>query len=539
MKRYFLYIFCIISLSIYGQQEFHVFPKDNTQTPGSEFGDGSISRPWDLQTALSQKSDVVKSGDTIWLHEGVYNGRYKSSLQSEEPNKYITVSGYKDDKVILNGNVPIEQTSVLLVRSKQVIFKNFEVTWIGDFSRNYRDPDFDMCFGIEHASGNNCRFYNIIIHDNPGLGMGSWKSTAGTIIENCIIYNNGFFLKNGKGAGEGIYVQNKSEETRIIKNNIIFNNYYKGIEVWSAGKRADFEFVKNITLDGNVIFNSGSASGVIRDNVIVASHDYNGINIAHDIILNNNVLYHNTHNENGKWIGDAPSLTFGFVVESPVENITATNNVIFGGTNALRMSIAKSINFSNNIIYGAVQVGPKTSDYIEDWNFKSNTYYAKNNILFRMSRGKNHTLDTWQETYGLDIESKYVHHDEVAIAEVLHMSKHSQVENKYTIALFNPEGDDVEVDFSDENMSIGQAYTIYDVENLDQVLTSGTVSEDFKIRFPMQSTAFKMALNNTKAIKTLSNFGVFIIEFETSNNEAVEVEEKESALRRFFKWLGF
>ena len=88
----------------FAQKEFHVFPIDGKIIKGSPDGDGSLNMPWDLQTALSQSSQHVNGGDIIWLHEGIYNGRFKSILESSN-QKYITVSAYAEDLVVLNGNV--------------------------------------------------------------------------------------------------------------------------------------------------------------------------------------------------------------------------------------------------------------------------------------------------------------------------------------------------------------------------------------------------------------------------------------------------
>lgn len=238
MKQFFqnfiIFAFCA---SIQAQQEFHVFPNAKAT------GNGSLQQPWDLHTALSQKPEVVNGGDAIWLHEGIYNGRFSSTIKSTRENSFITVAAFNQEKVVLNGNVDSNKEAVLNVTSSQVIFKDFEVTWLGEFPRDENEKDFRKSAGIYHTSGEDCRFYNLVIHDNPGLGFGSWKQTGGTIIENCIIYFNGWMSKDGKGRGEGMYVQNASDKIRLIKNNIIFSNYYKGIEVWSAGRDAKSDFV--------------------------------------------------------------------------------------------------------------------------------------------------------------------------------------------------------------------------------------------------------------------------------------------------------
>jgi hypothetical protein len=531
MKQLFLNIlFCSIGLIFQAQQEFHV------TTNGKSSGNGTLDNPWDLQTALSQKPEIVNGGDTIWLHEGVYNGRFISRIQSTIVNQYILVAPYNNGKVILNGNVISNYESVLNVRGKQVIFRDFEITWLGKFSRDQKDKDFLSCAGISHTTGENCRFYNLTIYNNPGLGIGSWKSTGGTIIENCLIYHNGFIFKNGKGGGEGIYVQNKSDRIRLIKNNIIFANYYKGIEVWSAGRNADFEYVKNITLQGNIIFNSGIPSGNHYDNVIVATDDRNGINIANNINVLNNVFYHNTDYVNNQVNGDAPSLTIGYVDNTPAENITVKNNIILGRNNSLRLLHIRSMILTDNIVYGGyVFLNANEMDYAQNWNIDNNTYFTKNSNAFRIG-GKNFPLSHWQSTFNLDKDSEWKHIKEFDLEPILSITEQVHNSKSFNIALFHKQGQDVQVDFSKYRVSKGSSYRIYDVENRNEIIASGIVDNNMQVNFPMRSIKFEAPLHNNITKKTLSNFGVFIIEFD---NDKITSSKELSDFQKILKWLGF
>jgi|GEM_PF-1522855 len=540
MKNTFLNLLLFICLfSAKAQQEFHVFPKQHQSAPGTATGNGSLTRPWDLQTALNQKPAIVKSGDTIWIHEGVYNGRFLSTLSAQTPNQFITVSAYKNDSVILNGNVNSKQDGVLIVKGDRVRFKNFTITFLGDYSRDENETDFQVCAGIMHLGGINCQFYNLNIHDNPGLGIGSWKHGAGSSIEHCIIYNNGFMSKGGKGRGEGIYVQNKSEDTRLIKNNIIFNNYYKGVEVWSAGKNAKLEYVKNITLDHNIIFNSGSPSGNHVDNVIVASADRNGINSAKNIKLTSNILWHNTQDANGNILGDAPALTLGFNKNVPIEQVVVEGNIIVGGYNGLRLLYAKSLNFSNNSVYsGNIQVGPSMEAYFEQWIFENNKFYSKLKKPFRVTRVKDYSLETWNQTFNLDTESEVFPRNQFNLEPVLHLSQQTLNKEIFSLALFNAEGQDVTVDFSTYQFKKGSSYKIYDVENPETVLKHGTLSEEKTIVVPMQNNGFQQPLHNSKAVKTNSNFGVFRIEFNAETEANAETENNKTGFERFLEFLG-
>jgi len=53
--------------------EFYASPS------GASSGDGSISRPWDLKTALKQPP-ALQPGDTLWLRGGKYYGPFVSYL---------------------------------------------------------------------------------------------------------------------------------------------------------------------------------------------------------------------------------------------------------------------------------------------------------------------------------------------------------------------------------------------------------------------------------------------------------------------------
>lgn len=535
-----LYILCyFIGLYLNAQQEFHVFPIDDLVSPGTTLGNGSLTQPWDLQTALNQKTNVVDSGDTIWIHEGIYNGRFVSTLQSLEPNQYITVAGFKEDKVILNGNVDSKRNTVLEVKGKQIIYKNFDITCLGNFSRNGEDEDFERINGLNHTSGVDCMFINLNIHDNPGLGVGSWKSTGGTIFNGCMIFNNGYILK-GKGIGEGVYTQNLSNKTRVFENCIIFNNYYKGIEVWSANRRATEEYVKNFTLKNNVIFNSGSPVDHFKDNLIVATGDRNAINIAKNIKILNNVFYHNTNIAASQINGDAASLTLGFHKNAPVENVEVKDNIIIGRNNALRILHAKSLTFENNISYcGYVHFAPSVLEHINNWTFTNNKYFTKKASSFRITNDKDYTIAKWKSTYNLDIDSDWQHIKKFDLSKAVNIKKFDYRNNTYKVVAFQKNGDSVIGDFSKEDLINGMTYKIYDVENLNTVLKLGTLPEDGHIIFPMNTTNFQKPLHNTKAQKTLSNFGVFIIEFENNIPSEISTEKKDNAFKRFLKWLGF
>lgn len=526
MERFTLIlVYLLFPMMLFAQKEYHVFPIDHKITPGKPTGNGSLQNPWDLQTAFNQKNDVVNGGDIIWIHGGTYNGRYTSNVSSNIPNKYVTISSHKNDKVTLNGNVESKQGYVLLVKGKQTIYKDFEVTFLGPFERNVKAKNFEKVAGVYHTTGVNCRFINLRIHDTPGLGFGTWNSTAGTIIEYCMIYNNGFVDTDGKGGGEGMYVQNSSDtETRIIRNNIIFGNYYKAIEVWSANRDAHREYVKNITLENNVVFNSGLPSGFTVDNIILASDDRNGTNIAKNIKVLDNVLYHNTHFLKNEVNGNAPSLTLGYYKNSPVEKVQVDNNIIIGRNNALRLLYVKSLKFNNNKIYtGYIHINQLPLDDLKQLDFNHNIYYTKNSTPY-LFQNKKYNLSNWKSKLAINETSEYKNTNAFDLNSVLDITQNEYHPNQYRVVLFSKKEEDVKVDFSKYNLSEGTIYSIKDVENYSEVLKSGVLGNDKTVVFPME-------LNQGNHNKTLDNFGVYIIEFSRIG------EEKKSFLEKLFGWM--
>lgn len=367
-------------------------------------GTGSFLSPFNLQTALD--SPNILPGDNLWLRGGHYNGRFESNLIGS-PEAKITVSSYTGEWAILDGNIlpsTSTETQVLSVLGGYVRYKDFEITY-SDVIRSDATPNYALCGGIEHTSGEDCEFINLIIHDNPGKGVGTWKFSGGTFFYGCIIYNNGYLTpsEDSRGHGPGLYIQNSSDKFRVFKNNIVFNNFHDGFECFSASSTATFQYHKNVTMDDNVVFNNGSPhlvpdpdDGVIKsfgdNNINVSNYSSDGSNVISNINIINNVLYHNTDYllDNS---GETCSLLIGNEYPpcpTPLtdpgfgsENITVKDNFISGRNNYINFKNINTITFQNNFCLGRniiVDERNKLSMKITpgNWKFSNNTYYSHN-----------------------------------------------------------------------------------------------------------------------------------------------------------------
>jgi hypothetical protein len=88
---------------------------------GSAAGNGSMSAPWDLITAL-QHPAPVRPGDTIYLRAGTYkttSGTYFRSRLTGTSTQYITVRPYASERATIDGGIEVDNS--------WVVFRDLEV----------------------------------------------------------------------------------------------------------------------------------------------------------------------------------------------------------------------------------------------------------------------------------------------------------------------------------------------------------------------------------------------------------------------------
>ena len=147
---------------------------------GSPAGYGSITTPWNLQTALEQPPEVLP-GDIIWLRDGVYrtgdqHTRYSSSLAGAE-DLPIIVRQYPGERAVIDGNL-IQQSG------GWVHYQGFEImnthsnrltTEAGSFPTAFYLPFgeqiVDWAVSGVDLRVPNVKLINLLIHDSIGGGI--------------------------------------------------------------------------------------------------------------------------------------------------------------------------------------------------------------------------------------------------------------------------------------------------------------------------------------------------------------------------------
>ena len=137
---------------------------------GSGSNNGTISAPWDLQTALSQPS-AVKPGDTIWLRGGTYPGTYSSQLTGTSANP-ILVRQYPGERAVIDGGNS-NGNGILVISGSYTWYWGFEVMSSDSNRVSTQTGSWPTDIGRGEAiqilqttgSGVGVKFINLIVHD--------------------------------------------------------------------------------------------------------------------------------------------------------------------------------------------------------------------------------------------------------------------------------------------------------------------------------------------------------------------------------------
>ena len=234
-----------------GANQFYVSPS------GSASGNGSITNPWDIRTALT-KGRTIPAGSTVWLRAGrhvvgkefCYSPAYPSCGEGYihgSPGNYITVRSYPGERASIDGSLVFlggGSAGWVIVRDLELYdsstdrYYNAQSGWMKDN-------------GIEIPAGN-MKFINNLIHDHysnaffPASSPGTVEF-YGNSMYNHGVYNNAPEANNPTGwTGAAIYGQSLGSP-RIIENNFIQG----GIGLYTLSIYSEGGGTKNFTINKN------------------------------------------------------------------------------------------------------------------------------------------------------------------------------------------------------------------------------------------------------------------------------------------------
>lgn len=296
---------------------------------GSSSGNGSLARPWDLQTALNQPS-AVKPGTVIYLLKGTYKGRFTNRLRGSSTG-WIIVRNVPNHRVILSdASGPILD----IADSQYVIFLGLEIS--SSYSKRTTSRS-ESTYGIRIRQGDDShhlKFINMIVHDVQAQGIGWWQALKDTEIYGSLFYYNGVTQLD-----HGVYAHNVSG-TKRFANNMVYDNASHGFHGYAETSEKG---LNNLYLDSNTFFNNGSIGlitttgkyGTYKRNILVG-----GLTKTQNATIVNNLTYYP-----GK---EGSSLNLGYDAGS--SNSRVINNYFAGGIFKIGGSTS-GLSMSGNVIY--------------------------------------------------------------------------------------------------------------------------------------------------------------------------------------------
>jgi hypothetical protein len=439
---------------------------------GSSGGSGSATAPWDLTTAFSGAGGRIHPGDTVWLRAGTYGsgeGRsdYHATLNGTA-SAPIIVRAYPGERATVNGDIAVDGSN----------------TWYWGFElSNTTTSTTDVQAINSHCPG--CRFINMVIHDHSGDGIGLWAEGPNQVAYGNIIYNNGFRGTSSTQFGHGIYAQN-STGSKLLQDNVMFNQFGYGVHIYGSEQA----FLNNITVDGNVAFNSGVANGM--------NYTFGGSSPLNNFVATGNMAYYNPDR-----IGNSFRVGYNFGVTN--QNGTVTNNYVVG--TAFVSQWTSGLTFTGNTV-----INPGGTTLLIDQDVPTastvdhNTYIGGSPSTFEVL-GNNYTLAQMQSKFGLDTHSTLslsVPQNHIVV------EPNTYEKGRANIVVFNWNGSgSVTVDLSGV-LNAGDHYKIVNVQNFfGAPVVSGTYGGPVSI--PLSPVSPAASITGRSMPGTSSQFQTYVV----------------------------
>ncbi|MBI3414969.1 MAG: hypothetical protein HY043_06550, partial [Verrucomicrobia bacterium] len=352
---------------------------------GSPAGNGSLTQPTDLLTALDITTTRGQPGGTIWLRGGTYT--YRTDVVSNirgMTNQPITIRSYPGEWAIIDGWV--------YAYGSDIIMRDLEIM----NSDTVRDQTTSHNGLVIYAPDS--KFINLVVHDAIGDGVELWELATNTELFGSLVYNNGFWdTVQLRPRGHNIYTQNING-IKTIRGNMIFSAYDYGLHIYATQATIQGYLVKD-----NISFINGVS--VYRANGR-ANLFCGGFTPVMNISFDGNATYHPLHVLHG-------ANQFGYVKVANT-NVTVINNYMVGGNNTYQIDeFTSPVTVTNNTTVGyahSVTIQQSPGLPLSIHNINRNTYYNTEDTgsaTFLNNGIAMYTFPQWQANTGLDKASTY------------------------------------------------------------------------------------------------------------------------------------
>lgn len=468
---------------------------------GKPNGDGTRKAPWDLRTALNERSNAgqIKPGDIIRLGAGVYTGSFESTIKGTA-SAPIEVRPDTGGRVILDKNKAERETGTLNVRGPNVWFRDLEIT--NSFpDRNRLDADGEL--NPWRGSGINVyapdtKYINLVIHDN-GHGFGLWNEEGGTEIYGCVIFNNGNNKKE-----HGIYGHNKNG-TQSIVDNVIFNGAGYGLHLYANSTKSG---ISGFDIEGNAVFNNGALTleDQVADQVLVGGVE--GVS-AERVTIRQNYIYNDVAAPTSKNRG----IRLGYE-DKHNRDVSLIGNYIVSKV-PLKILWWDSVTARDNTIYSTgseVEVETADGKGISGYEFDRNYYIpvSGKSVSFKINDQKS-TIDDWRSRFKTDATAASASKRDAGAEVFVRPNKYE--EGRANIIVYNWSLQPKASTDLGKVLRKGDRYEVLDAQDLFGGAVVTGIFDGNPIALPMISTRTTKPVGSVEKVPphTDASFGVFIV----------------------------
>lgn len=493
---------------------------------GTAATSGSISSPWDLQTALG-KTQLVKNGKTLCLRGGTYVGKYRSQLSGavvrSAPGEWARIDGYKtttlpiginssqttfslqsasgildggtDEFVIggevikaysksgnnitgslrgasnsLNGAEPHASGSIVVIGGNALevygsnsVYRDFEIM----NSRPGRDGNIENQ-GIGRGTGisvfsNGTKLINLIVHDNGG-GIGTGSGSSNTEIYGCLVFNNGIHSRDGTTS------EKPHGHGMYLQNMNGYSRVYENVvlnnfNLGLQGYGATADYVGG-DIQGSIFFNSGSPMRKFKAN-------FTSVNLlvgpesvpSPTLVLKLSHVYQPI-------TGTGVNIGYG----SGVSNATITDNYFVGGETPLQIGNVTYAQVMRNRIYSPISFvfythmspGQRTWDQNIYYGAEGKTAFAVMGVMFGQ-------FAQWRQVTGYDQAGMTT---SGAMPDTVMVRPNAYQPGRANVVIYSFSGaTTASIDLSTTGLTNGQSFVIRNTQNyFGPIVASGTYS---------------------------------------------------------------
>jgi hypothetical protein len=471
-----LFALLILPSRMTAAAEFYAVPNSN------RLADGSINRPWDLQTALYHPP-AVAPGDTIWLR----GGTYRTSTGPTEVHSFdctllgtpanpILIKQYPGEAAVIDGGIQCRPGSGWYQ------FWNFRITYTGNNRLVRSASDFRPTGLFISAAG--VKVINMVIDNSstpifwPDSGLPNGDDGE---IYGCIMWGGGEYdaytppgtLENPWIRGSAIYAQNVAGR-RTIADNICFRNFTTGPLLYAEVGQAN-----GFTVEGNISFDPGAGSAIeaatldnpitsvdILNNYCFTEKPGNVIRLGYQSRSNRNAVV------TGNYAAGLGAGTTGLFAIKNWESATIRNNVFFSfGSNKAVASLDRTDGFAG---------------FPFQWD--DNSYYALNYWAFITNNSlPSFAFNEWKTATGYDAHSSFTYGAPANVVMATRRNKYDPARSH--LVIFNWAGaNSVVYDLANAGLKSGDSYEIRDAQNyVGNAFANGTYSGN-TISLPLNLT---------------------------------------------------